>query len=207
MQNPVTVRYIRIPIIYQKYWKLLWSLSITGLCAAWMLLSTGHITIKAADTTQAVVSLPTVTGKPGEQIDTALHIQPNSSQVLSMDITLTYDPAVISVVSIDQAAGLSAWSIFSNNLPPGTIRLSGAGSESLSGASDVVDITFTVVGSAGMDTDLTLTTVNLNEPALPVTIQHGQVSITADTPTPDTPTPDTPTPDTPTPDTPTPDTP
>jgi hypothetical protein len=195
MQNPGTVRCTGIRVIYQKYWKLLWSLTITSLCAAWMLLSTGHIIIKAADTTQAVVSLPTITGEPGAQIDTALHIEPNGNQVFSMDITLTYDPAVVSVVSINKAAGLSAWSILSNTSSPGTIRLSGAGSASLSSASDVVNIIFTAVGSAGTATDLTLTTVKLNEPALPVTIQHGQVSINAETPTPDTPTPDTPTPE------------
>lgn len=83
---------------------------------------------------------------------------------ISYDTTVTYDPSVITQISVSSAGTLSgAMVITVNELTPGTLVISAYGPNPLVGAGVLLNINFTAIGPIGSSSPLSFSSFSFNE--------------------------------------------
>lgn len=124
--------------------------------------------------------LPNVAVTPGHPVTVTLAYTHTQGTVTSVDLRITYNPTVVTALSVQRGSLTTGWSIASNLNTPGVIQIALAtGSTPFATSGDLLAITFQAANQAGT-TALTLAQGSLNEGALAVTLLDG--SITVNTP-------------------------
>lgn len=110
----------------------------------------------------------------------------SSSGVLSADLTVTFDPTVLSLPG-DASFGVSLGSVATSNggrfmdaFSPssGTLRVSIYGAQPMIGGGDLVYLTFNVVGSPGTSSPLSFSLFRYNETSPCTSATNGSVTVT-----------------------------
>ena len=129
----------------------------------------------------ATLTLPdTAQGGPGATVQVPISIT-TASDVLGIDLTITYDPAVVSAqsVAISGIGTTAGFAIASNLTTPGVMYITAyATGGPLSGSGEFASITFQVTGSPGDTSPLTFTAAQIDEGAIPATLDHGLFTVT-----------------------------
>lgn len=101
---------------------------------------------------------------------------------ISYDTTVTYDPSVITQLSVSSAGTLSSAMVITvNELTPGTLIISAYGPNPLVGSGVLLNINFTAIGPIGSTSPLSFSTFTFNE-GTPCSITiNGDVTIISGT--------------------------
>lgn len=103
------------------------------------------------------IGIGTISGGTGSTIDVPVTIS-NAKDLGSMDIVVSYDPAVLSVVSVEKGI-LNNGMIMANSDTPGTIAIGIVDANGINGEGAVAVIRFKVNGPNGATSPLTITSV------------------------------------------------
>lgn len=128
-------------------------------------------------TPQATISLPDATVRSGDQITLLVALELGQTQVYSLDLRISYDPSVMSVVAVDNGNMVSDWMLANNLTVPGEIRASIAGSRAVTSTGELLRITVQAIGVNGSGTLLTLGQGRLNEGHVAATLQSGRLTV------------------------------
>jgi hypothetical protein len=111
------------------------------------------------------ISIPdTVTGGSGGTVSVPVLAQPAGG--IGVDLTLTYDPAVLRPTSVLRSVITQEATLTSNLAVPGEVRISIFSATVLSGAGPLAFVEFAVVGPAGSASSLNLTRADIDEGAI-----------------------------------------
>jgi PKD repeat protein len=113
----------------------------------------------------------------GQQVAVPLTLTLPEGEVYGADITVTYDPAVVSATQVLKGALATGWSMASNLTTPGVIQVAIAGATPIHAGGELLLLVFEAGGSTGSETDLTLTRGDLNEGGIPTELEHGHLRI------------------------------
>ncbi len=123
------------------------------------------------------LALPDVTVAPGQTVTVTLAYTHTQGAVTSADLRITYNPTVVTALSVQRGSLTTGWSIATNLNTPGVIQVALAtGSTPLATSGDLLIITFQAANQAG-STALTLAQGSLNEGALAVTLFDGTITV------------------------------
>lgn len=126
----------------------------------------------------ASLSLPTVT--EGRYAVIQVPINASVEGLVAADLTVTFDPAVLSARAARAGALTSGWTVVSNTGTAGQIRVSMASAGgAMAGSGVLATLEFEVVGAPASSTPLTLSSAVLNGGAVPFTAAHGAVHVQA----------------------------
>ena len=114
---------------------------------------------------------------PSQRVTVPLSITLTQGQLYAADINLTYDPAVVTAVTVLKGSLVTNWSVVSNPQTPGVIRIAMAGATPVVSSGELLQVVFQAVGASGTGTDLTLTRSDLNEGAIPSAQQPGHIAV------------------------------
>ena len=127
------------------------------------------------------VSLPHgAQGGPNANVLVSISAVP-ADGILGVDATIHYDPAILQAVSVTTTGiGTTAgFSTFANLSTPGVIVLTSyATSNALIGSGDFVKIQFHVIGTPSTTSDLTFTSVSVNEGQIQADSVQGLFTVT-----------------------------
>ena len=126
------------------------------------------------------MSVPHITGQAGDDITVPININNTAGGIFGVDLTLTYDPDVLTAMDDVTVGGTaSGWSIVWNNITDDQIIIGMADSSELFGGGSLVNISFRVSGSAssGQTSPLTLSGVSLNEGGVSAGIVNGLFTV------------------------------
>jgi hypothetical protein len=126
------------------------------------------------------VSIPTnITSYTGANVTVPINVDDVTGHgLLSYDFTLTYNPAVVTPLGIDQTGTLSSgMTITINNPSPGTLVISGFQSQPLTGAGTLLKLTFSAIGGIGSSSSLNFTSFKFNEGTPCLSTTNGNVTI------------------------------
>jgi hypothetical protein len=115
--------------------------------------------------TAAVVSLPTTNGNYGTQVELPLAAA-NVTGLRSGSITVTFNPAILSLVDVRLGALTAGWAVSYNQVNSGRVLISLAGSTAVTGSGSLAILRWSVVGAPTTSTALTLESVSLNDGAI-----------------------------------------
>ena len=127
----------------------------------------------------AVLSLPTMTGDHGVVLDIPVSLA-DVDGLLGVDMTVTFDPAVLSLAQpSDVRTGTltSGWSIQTNVLAPGRVRIVLAGSSPMTGSGTVANLQVSVIGAAATQTSLGFENAVLNDGAIAPDLSNGLLAV------------------------------
>lgn len=130
------------------------------------------------------VSVPTgLTAVKNTQIAAPINVDSTTGRgILSFDFTYTYDPAVAIFLGTDQAGTLSSGFTVSTNSPtPGTVVVSGFGTDPLAGSGQLLKLNFFAIGGISTTTNLNLTAFKFNEGIPCVTTTNGNLTVISGT--------------------------
>lgn len=135
-------------------------------------------TVVNADST--TVRIDDVSSGPGTIVEVAINIA-EADNVGSLDILLTYDPAVLGINNVDKGALTQNSLIESNTEIAGIIAIGIASSDGIKGEGSVAVVLFEVLGELGDTSPLTLETVEANDATtfidIPVTKTSGTFTV------------------------------
>jgi hypothetical protein len=100
------------------------------------------------------VSAGTVNGGPGSTVTIPVNVE-NAKDLGSMDIVISYDPSVLSAVSVDKGS-LNKGMISSTTDMPGIISLGIVDADGINGNGAVAEITMKVTGADGASSTLSI---------------------------------------------------
>lgn len=124
----------------------------------------------------ATVSLPSL--EAGQQSVVETPILAGVEGLLSADISITYDPAVILAVGARKGPLAVGFEFLANTSQPGTVHLSmatlGGGS---TGTGALAYLDFEVIGAAGTSSPLSITAIALNGGAVPANTDNGTITV------------------------------
>jgi len=117
------------------------------------------------------VMLDDVSGEPGTSLVLPVNVG-DATDILSVGITLSYDPKVLKVVDVSTTDLTSDYYV-AHKVADGQIKIGLAGSRPLSGSGSLVDVRFQVLGTSGRNAScpITITELQLNEGKIPVVAQ------------------------------------
>ena len=131
--------------------------------------------LQAAD--ENMLGLPTVQVEPGQPVVASILLTQTTGTVYAVDLRVTYDPDVVSAVTVQPGGAISSWSLASNLATPGIINLGMAtGDAPLTAGGELVIITFLADEQAG-STVLAFTQGDLNEGDIPATKVAGAIVV------------------------------
>ncbi len=152
--------------------------------ANWAAGSLVQLDLTANPTTAADVSMPVISGKPGQIVQVPITANTSVSNLLAASLTVSYDSRVLRSHGNAAALGTltAGWSLAVNALGTDQIRLAMASSaDGVSGTGTLAVLEFEVVGSTGMHSPLHFVKLQLNDGTLAATTQDGSLSIPVDT--------------------------
>ena len=132
------------------------------------------------DPPTTLLSMPdNATGTPGAIVQVPISAAP-ADGALGIDMTITYDPAVLTAQNVT-AAGIAAsagFAVIQNLNTPGTIIISMyATQHPMSGSGEIAHIQFQVVGNAGTTSPLTFSRAVINEGQIPRALDDGLFTV------------------------------
>ena len=137
------------------------------------LIATGVFFLAVATASAATISLPDdAVGLSGGSVSVPLSSLP-ATGILGVDITVAYDPDVLTATGVTKTAISNPFTLTVNLNTPGIVRISLFGNSPLSGSGPIADLQFDVIGAAGQTDDLDLTFAQINEGAIPATLDDG----------------------------------
>lgn len=95
----------------------------------------------------------------------------------AFDLIVTFDPNVLSAVSVAKGSLASCMSITSNLQTPGIVRISLYGLCTVTGSGTLVNVTFNTVGATGSRTPLNVTRGSIDEDQVPTVLQDGLFNV------------------------------
>lgn len=134
-------------------------------------------TVEETRAASAVITIPDVTVLPGGTADIPISLDITDAELLGADIVFTYDPAHIVVSDVRLGALAAGWGLASNLTEPGVVRIAMAGAMPITTDGELILFTVTALGTSGTQSTLTLTRGELNEGAIPSTLDTGSVYI------------------------------
>ncbi|MCX6873147.1 MAG: S8 family serine peptidase [Verrucomicrobia bacterium] len=126
--------------------------------------------------TGVVVSMPNTSGNFGSQVDLAVSAS-NLVGLRGMDLAITWNPAVLSVVSARVGTVTTGWALASNLGAAGRAVLSLANASAVSGSGSLVVLRFNVIGSPPTSTPLVIESVSLNDGAMTAARSDGLFTV------------------------------
>lgn len=126
--------------------------------------------------TAAQVSLPNTGGGVGNVVTVPVNAA-NIQGLLAADLTITYDPLILSAQSATTGSLTAGWFIASNLNTPGEILISMGSPASVDGSGTLATIDFEVIGAPGSTSALTITYSWLNDGAITVETTAGLFSV------------------------------
>jgi subtilisin family serine protease len=132
------------------------------------------------DIGQCTLSVPRIIVPPGAEIVYPISLSIGEESVYSADITVTFDPSVISPVSPVSKGQIvrDTGAILESNLSePGTIRIGLASATAIQQSGELLQITFAAVGEEGTASDVTFTEGSLNEGRVSAVLTNGYVTV------------------------------
>jgi subtilisin family serine protease len=131
-----------------------------------------------AGTGTTALSIPLANAQPGQVIDVPVTVQPAAgAQVLSADLELNFDPAVLGFVAATAGSVAVNWTAVANHQPSGRLRVAMAGSAPLPSAGTLLVLRFQAVGGAGSQSPLFWQRSELNEGGVPSSATDGSVTV------------------------------
>jgi len=129
----------------------------------------------------ATVSMPdNAQGGPSVLVDVPISVTPGNG-ILGIDMTITYDTAVVLAqnVTVSGIAAAQGFAVVRNLNTPGVIVISEyALQDPLVGSGEIAKIQFLVTGTPGATSNLTFTSVIINENAIPAVLDPGRFTVT-----------------------------
>ena len=95
------------------------------------------------------------------------------SDVFSMDLTIIYDPAVVSITDVAAGALAAGWSVVVNDQAPGEIRAAMAGASPIVSVGEL--LTMTVAPLVEGSSPLWIDRAQLNEGRVTTQVEHGRI--------------------------------
>ena len=127
--------------------------------------------------TTAQVSLPDTGGGTGNVVSVPVNAA-NIQGMVAASLTINYNPAVLTARSASTGTLTPGWAFTSNLYTLGEVRLSMVSpGGSVSGSGTLAKIEFEVVGDPGSSSLLTVSTIALNDGAIPVELSDGVFNI------------------------------
>jgi hypothetical protein len=141
------------------------------------LIAIGAFVFAVSNVAAATLSLPDdAVGLAGGAVSVPLAAIP-AAGILGMDITLAYDSAVLAATGVTKTPISNSFTLTYNLSTPGLVRISLFGTTALSGSGPIADLQFDVVGSPGQTSQLDLTFAQINEGAIPGTLDDGMFTV------------------------------
>ncbi len=129
----------------------------------------------------AVMSMPdNAQGGPSALVGVPISVSPGDG-ILGIDMTITYDSAVLLAqnVTVSGIAAGQGFALVRNLNTPGVIIISEyALADPLVGSGEIATIQFLVTGAPGATSNLTFTSVAINENAIPAVFDPGLFTVT-----------------------------
>jgi PKD repeat protein len=125
----------------------------------------------------ATLSLPQVDILPDQTLTVPLALTLPEGDLFAADISLVFDPAVITITNVSNGALADGWSLAANLTEPGLARIAMAGAMPITSDGELLLLTLEAVGVSGDESGLILTQAELNEGMIPSAVEHGQVRI------------------------------
>ncbi|MBE0540186.1 MAG: S8 family serine peptidase [Verrucomicrobia bacterium] len=126
--------------------------------------------------TGVIVSLPTTNGNYGTQVELGLSAA-NVAGLRAVDVTITFDPSVLSIIDARVGAFTAGWGLAANLNTPGRAVLSLANASSVTGSGSLVVLRFNIVKSPPASTVLTIESLSLNDGAITTTRSDGLFTV------------------------------
>ncbi len=126
--------------------------------------------------TGVVVSAPNTLGNFGSQVDIAVSAS-NLVGLLGADLTITWNPAVLSAVSARVGTVTAGWALAANLNTAGRAVLSVANAGAVSGSGSLVILRFNVIGSPPVSSPLAIESVSLNDGAVTASRSDGLFTV------------------------------
>ena len=126
-----------------------------------------------------VLSMPdTAGGGPGSTVFVPISATPGDG-ILGIDMTIQFDPAVVSATSVTTAGIATGFGIAANLTTPGVALISlFATSLPMAGSGEIARIEFHVAGAPGATSALTFTRASINEGSIPRVLDPGLFTVT-----------------------------
>lgn len=139
----------------------------------------GNDVVLTAVSLCSAVSIPTgVTTRTGDPVTVPVNVDDTTGKsLLSFDMRLTYDPAVVNNPVVSLTPLSAGRVIFVNSSTPGVIIVSVFGSTPFAGAGSLVDVTFNTVGGIGTSTGVNFSSFTFNEGTSCLTTSNGSISV------------------------------
>jgi hypothetical protein len=120
-----------------------------------------------SQTASATLTIPEVNVLPNGSVDVPILLDITNAELLGADIIFTYDPTHVSISNVRLGSLAAGWSIASNLTEQGVVRIALAGAMPITSDGQLVVFTATALGEPGTESELTLTSGELNEGAIP----------------------------------------
>lgn len=103
----------------------------------------------------------------------------NAANLGAMDLVVTYDPSVLTFTGAKMGSRSQNGFVESNAAQAGTARVSFVDTQGISGSGDVLQLTFSVTGTSGASSPLTIDAraYDLDLKDIPLTIMSGMVTV------------------------------
>jgi hypothetical protein len=128
-----------------------------------------------------ILSMPdSAQGGSGAIVEVPMSVSPGNG-ILGVDLTITYNPAVLSAqdVTVSGIGAAAGFALAKNLTTPGVIVVSTyATGDLMNGSGEFLRIHFLVTGSPGDTSSLTFASASINEGQIAPTIDHGLFSVT-----------------------------
>jgi len=135
--------------------------------------------ITVASGATVILSVQSQTAASGSTVTVPVMIT-GASAIGAMDLTVTYDPAVLTFVEAKPGALSTNGMVQANAATPGKVRVAFVDSSGVNGNGEILTLSFTAKGANGASSNVDLTSrgvYNLDRVDVPVTTQGGTVTI------------------------------
>ena len=135
--------------------------------------------VGAASAANVTLSVQSQTAASGSTVTVPIAIA-GASSIGAMDLTVTYDPAVLTFVEAKTGALSTNGMVQANGTTPGTVRIAFVDSSGVTGDGVIINLAFTAKGANGASSKVDLRSrgvYNLDRVDVPVTTQGGTVTI------------------------------
>ena len=127
--------------------------------------------------TAASLGVPNASGGQNQIITLPINAA-NVQGLASASLTLSYDPAVLTIQGATTGSLIPGWTLVSNAATAGQARLSMSSSGgTVTGAGILANVEFKVIGGPGSTSSLTLSAVSLNDGAIPAETSSGTFTV------------------------------
>jgi hypothetical protein len=135
--------------------------------------------VAAASAANVTLSVQSQTAPSGGTATVPIAIA-GASSIGAMDLTVTYDPAVLAFVEAKTGALSTNGMVQANGTTPGRVRIAFVDSSGVNGDGVIITLAFTAKGANGASSKVDLVSrgvYNLDRVDVPVTTQGGTVTI------------------------------